>query len=158
MHTPETGPLEQAFLRSSVAAARYDIAALKARAEGRGQAARLFAALAEARRVHAAKALMLLRGRAEDTETALETARRETDAEAQALKANLQAMDESPEAGFLDQFRKTALIHASLLKTVSEDAPAPYHVCTVCGFIFRDSVRGRCPVCGAVHSRFHEVR
>lgn len=151
--------LAEAFLNESVAAARSEIAALKARAEGKPQAERLFKALAVAQNVHADKALMILRGRVEGTDANVAELLEALDKSAAHYKEALDCLKDcpGPAAGFLDQFRRTALNHAGLIRKLDEDKPATYQVCTVCGFMAAGEAPERCPVCNAVPERFAAV-
>ncbi|MGE4468711.1 MAG: rubredoxin-like domain-containing protein [Desulfovibrio sp.] len=151
--------LAEAFVNESVAAARSEIAALRARAEGRVQAERLFKALAVAQKVHADKALMILRGRLEETDGNLAELLEGLDQSATHYKEALACLESAtgPAKGFLDQFRRTAMNHAGLVRGVREDEPGPYQVCTVCGFVCRGEAPERCPVCDAVPERFAAV-
>ncbi|MGE4293902.1 MAG: rubredoxin-like domain-containing protein [Desulfovibrio sp.] len=146
-------------MNESVAAARSEIAALKARAEARPQAERLFKALAVAQKVHAEKALMILRGRVEGTGENLAELLEALEKSAAHYQDALDCLKEcpGPASGFLDQFRRTALNHAGLVRQLDEEKPAAYHVCTVCGFVASGSAPERCPVCRAVPERFAAV-
>lgn len=154
--------LAEAFVNESAAAARSEIAALKARAEGRPQAERLFKALSVAQKVHADKALMILRGRVEGTDKNLGEMVEALERSAAHYKEAMECLESAencsgPAFGFLDQFRRTALNHAGLARLLDEARPAPYHVCTVCGFVAVGRAPERCPVCDAVPERFAAV-
>lgn len=152
--------LASAYLVESVGAARSELAALKAEAEKRPATARLLRAVARARRVHADKALMLLRGRIADTEAnlaGLSDSMEATAARYKQMLAEPAGERSGSVSGFIDQFRRTVLGYRALLSRLGEEEMSEYHVCTVCGFIFEDQVRGRCPVCQAVEAKFERV-
>ncbi|SKA91515.1 Rubrerythrin [Paucidesulfovibrio gracilis DSM 16080] len=148
--------LAEAFINESASAARCEVAALRARAEGRPQAARLLNALAVAQKVHADKALMILRGKLGDTDANLDELLEGLDQSATHYQEALTCLEcaTGPANGFLDQFRRTARNHAGLVRQVDERAPSAYQVCTVCGFVARENAPERCPVCDAVPERF----
>ena len=151
--------LAEAFVNESAAAARSEIAALKARSENRPQAERLFKALGVAQKVHAEKCLMILRGKVESTGENLAELLDSLEKSAAHYKEALDCLAScpGPAGGFLDQFRRTALNHAGLARKLDEEKPAAYHVCTVCGFVAEGDAPQRCPVCQAVPERFASV-
>lgn len=148
--------LLQAFTAESVAAARYEVLALKAAKDGRPAEARLYRALYRALDIHARKALMILRGRAEDPSEDLQRTLAERRA-AQDRAALACATATGASAGILGQLRDTAAGHATILKQFAEGVDEPLYVCKICGYIADKDVPGRCPVCNAVREKFEPV-
>lgn len=114
----EIKTLADAYLTESLAAAKNEIFALKGKAEGHPQVERLFTALAKAQRIHAKKTLMLLHGKAASSvENMAESASILDMLSGQYGQALQQLTDEndSAAAGFLDQFKRTAMNHRALV-------------------------------------------
>lgn len=147
--------LMQSYVEESIAGARCETQALRADKDERPDDARLFRALATARKVHATKALMLLRGRIGDTDEGIDHAlgQIETFVEGyrQAVLSTEVQEDPSVEPT-VTHFLKTALNHQSLLRTGAPQEDL--HVCSICGFIAKGDVPWRCPVCHAVPTQF----
>lgn len=148
--------LAEAYLLESTFAARNEIFARKADHEGRPQAARLFRAMAATQKVHANKALMLLRGKAESTEDNMAMALEDVE-DAGTLFNQLQQEAKGAAQGFLDQFARTVRLHATLIGKSSESEAVSFHVCTVCGFLAENASPATCPVCHAVASKFEPL-
>lgn len=151
--------LAEIFAERSAQSARNTIRALKADKEGRPQEARLFRALANGQHIHAAKALMLLRGQIGSTDDNISAALAEVETSSTALKGMIKtaAMDRnaSAESSFA-HFMKAAYSHSAKLKALAK-SDAVYHVCQICGFISSEGVPERCPICRAVPQQFEEV-
>ncbi|NLI83302.1 MAG: hypothetical protein GX443_16680 [Deltaproteobacteria bacterium] len=148
--------LARALVLESVQAARNEIAALKAHAEGRNAEEKLFRAMEQAQRVHWNKALMLLRGRTGSTDENLE----QTLASLQQSLSSYMAMLENtdgPARGMADQLVRTTRNHMVLVRQVASRPPGTYHVCGICGFIAYDQAPERCPVCRALQEKFAVV-
>lgn len=151
--------LAAAYLNEAVSAARCEVLALKAKAEGQPQTERLFKALANAQQAHATKALWVLRGKAGNTADNLERtgeALGESVSEYRDMVG--QCADGATIKSILEQFHKTAMNHQGLVRLVDEAKPGPYHICQVCGFVMKDKVPERCPVCDAVPRKFQTVQ
>ena len=147
------------YAERSAEAARNDIRALKGDKEGRHQEALLFRALANGQRIHASKALMLLRGRIGATDENLASAAAEVEVTSEMLKAmsKLAATERAaPIESSMIQFMKAAYSHSAKLKSVGKKDEA-YLVCQICGFISSDGVPDRCPICHAVPQQFSAV-
>jgi len=154
-----TKNLAEIFALRSTESARNEIRALRADKEGRAGEARLFRALANAQHIHAAKALMLLRGRIGTTDDNLASATQEVEETSVSLRGMIKtAATEraAPIESSLVQFMKSSHSHSAKLKGV-EKAGEVYHVCQICGFISSDGVPGRCPICRAVPQQFQTV-
>lgn len=146
------------FALRSVESARNQVRALKADKEGRGREARLFRALANAQQVHAAKALMLLRGVIGDTDGNLSSAEAAVESSSKALRSMIKvAVKErsAPEESSMTQFMKASYSHSATVKSTEQEEA--YQVCQICGFISSDGVPERCPVCRAVPQQFQAV-
>ena len=157
--------LAYAFAAESKASTRNATFARKADLDGYAQIARLFRAVAEAESVHARRYLMLMRGKIGSTEENLETAFQNE------IKANVDeypqlikdASDEGKKIPFqaFSQARDVEDRHAELYKKAMNDMLADrqteYYVCQVCGYINEDEAPEKCPICGAVKSKFKRV-
>lgn len=170
LNTPLSEPLEQAlragFAGESKAAVRNQAFAAKARQEGYGQVARLFAAVAEAERVHAAEYLKYLEGVIGATEENLRAAfeseiKAKQDYYPELIKT---AFDEKREdvAWSLIRARDVEGRHADLYKAalsaLAGDRAVRYHVCQVCGYVFdTDDLPDNCPVCRAARDKFKAI-
>ncbi len=148
--------LARAFVMEALAAARHEIAALRAQADGRTGQARLFRALAMAERVHWNKALMVLRGKTSTTDENLNGASQFLEEAVLAYKAMLESA-EGPARGLIDQFLRTSRNHLGLLGKSPEREVSAYQVCQICGFIARENVPEHCPVCRALPEKFQRV-
>lgn len=157
--------LGYAFAAESKASIRNAAFAKKADMDNYSQIARLFRAVSDAESVHARRYLLLMRGKIGSTEENLETAFQNE------IKANVEeypklikeASDEGNE-GVLRAFSQSRDVegrHSELYKKAMNDMLADrrteYHVCQVCGYISEDGAPEKCPVCGAVKSKFKLV-
>jgi rubrerythrin len=155
MHTTSS-PLEAVYLTETTQAARLELFALRADNEARPRLAIMLRAVARAKKVHAAKALMQLRGKIGSTEENLTEAQAMLEALPATMREWMEAA-EGPQEALISQCMKTAMNHASLTKRLNEDSEMPYHVCTVCGFIAMGDMPERCPVCRALPSKFETL-
>lgn len=157
--------LAYAFAAESKAAVRNEAFAQKADSEGYPQIARLFRAISEAESVHARRYLRLMRGKIGSTEENLERAfqneiRANVDEYPNLIK---EASDEGKESAMtaFSQSRDVESRHAELYKKAMNDMLAErqttYYVCQVCGYVSEDAAPDRCPVCGAVKTKFKLV-
>lgn len=156
----QMNPLAEAFVAEAMEAAKDRMRALKAKQEGKTTEAKLFTALADARDVHTARALMLLRGKTASTPENLELSEQVTKSLAQALYPamldTLRETDDTAHASVALHFMKTAMNHAGRIRMVEKSA-GEYSVCTVCGFIADGPIPEECPVCHAVPKKFSAV-
>jgi len=157
--TESDNNLARAFATESINASKNAMRALKAEKDGRGNEAKLFRALASGQQVHANKALMLLRGRIDDTDTNLSAASQAIDLAIETYRATIMtaATDRATaiESSFI-HFMKTARNHKMILDQVNT-SDGVYHVCQICGFIAQGEVPERCPVCRAVPQQFEAI-
>jgi rubrerythrin len=157
--------LKEAFAGESKAHVRNLAFAKQAEKDELPQIAKLFRAVAEAERVHAAEYLKYLEGEIRDTEQNL-TAAFENE-----IKANTEiypplikeALDLNREdvAGSFSRAKDVEDRHAKLYKDalaamVSEEE-REYHVCQICGYVFDNEVPDECPVCKAKKANFKKI-
>jgi rubrerythrin len=159
--------LQAAFAGESQANRMYLVFAAKADAEGHAQIARLFRAAAAAETVHA-NAHFRVMGGAKDTQENLRAAiAGEKHEFTEMYPQFLEEAEAEGDRGAVVSFRNANAvekIHHDLYTKALEslaggkDLPAAaIHVCDVCGNTVVGAVPDRCPVCGALQSKFREV-
>jgi len=157
--------LREAFAGESKAHVRNLAFAKKAERDELPQIAKLFRAVSEAERVHAAEYLKYLEGEISDTETNLSTAfENEIKANAEIYPPLVkQAMDLKRDdvAGSFSRAKDVEERHAELYKDalnamVSDEEP-DYYVCQVCGYVFNKDLPDQCPVCRATKDNFKKI-
>lgn len=148
--------LATAFVLESVAAAKNEIRARKAKSEARSKAARLLRALTRAQSVHSNKGLMLLRGKISSTDDNLADLMQTLERSVVTYEGILEEV-EGAARGFVDQLLRTTRNHLGLLRKYNEQEEKTYCVCQICGFIAIDKVPEHCPVCQAVKEKFLEI-
>jgi rubrerythrin len=157
--------LAYAFAAESKAAVRNGAFARKADMENYPQIARLFRAVSDAESVHARKYLMLLRGKVGSTEENLERAfQNEIRANVEEYPKLIKDAGDEGAKGALNAFSQARDVesrHAELYKKAMSDMLADrqtdYYVCQSCGYVSEDEAPERCPICGAVTTRFKLV-
>ncbi len=153
--------LEQALARATVAAARLEVFAQKAHAEGQLREAALFAALAASAQVHARRFTLLLRGKVANTEANLaETVGELLPGLEQDYAAWAADQTGSAVAGSaLDQTIQAMARQAELAKELEsgQGGDAAYLVCPVCGWLTRGAAPEHCPVCGCIADKFQTM-
>ncbi len=157
--------LAYAFAAESKASVRNEAFARKADMENYHQIARLFRAVSDAESVHARKYLLLMRGKVGSTEENLERAfQNEIRANVDEYPKLIKDADDEGEKGALSAFshaRDVESRHADLYKKAMNDMLADrqtdYYVCQICGYINEDEAPEKCPICGAVTTRFKLV-
>jgi len=154
--------LEQALARAMVAAARLEVFAQKAHAEGHPREAALFAALAASAQVHARRFTLLLRGKVAGTEANLAETAGELlpglEQDYAAWASNDQ--DGNAVAGSaLDQTTQATARQAELAKDLErgQGSGAAYLLCPVCGWLARGEAPDNCPVCGCIAAKFQTM-
>lgn len=157
--------LKRVFAEESKAHVRNMAFARRAEQDELPQIAKLFRAVAEAERVHAAEFLKYLEGVIGDTEENLKTSFENE------IKANTegypplvkQALDLEREdvAGSLSRAKDVEERHAELYKAalnaMMADEEPEYHVCRVCGYVFDKEPPDRCPVCRVTKDNFRKI-
>jgi len=157
--------LKEAFAGESKAHVRNLAFAQKAEADGFPQVARLFKAVAEAERVHAAEYLKYLEGVIGETEDNLKAAfEREIKAKTDIYPPLIQeafSLKREDVAWSFSRSRDVEERHAKLYKDALDamitEKETEYHVCQVCGYIFEADLPDECPVCRAKKENFNRV-
>ena len=164
---PKVEPLvKAAFAAESKAYVRNQAFSQKAASEGYVQIARLFSAVAEAERVHAAEYLKYMEGVVGSTEENLKTAfENEIKAAAEGytpfIKEAIAAGREDLSWSFIrarDVEQHHAKLYKNALSAMSVERDVEYHVCQVCGYVFDGSLPERCPVCRAEQDKFKIIK
>jgi len=158
--------LQAAFAGESQANRKYLAFAAKADAEGRPQIAKLFRAVAAAETVHAHAHLRAMKGIGDtkaNLEEAIAGAHHEFTQMYPPYLEEAEAEGNRPAAISFRYALEVEKIHhelyTSALKALSqgEDLPAgAIHVCEVCGHTVFGDVPDKCPVCGAVKTKYRE--
>ena len=154
--------MKEAFAGESKAHMRNLAFAQKAADEGFSQIARLFRAVAEAERVHAAEYLKYLEGVIGTTEENLKTAfENEMRAKTEIYPALIResfALKREDAAWSFSRSRDVEERHAQLYKNalaaLLSDQEVGYHVCQVCGYVVERDLPEECPVCRAKKDNF----
>jgi rubrerythrin len=159
--------LQAAFAGESQANRKYLAFAAKAAAEGRPQIAKLFRAVAAAETVHAHALLRVMKG-VGDTRQNLQAAMEGEEYEFTEMYPKfVQEAETEGQKGAVFSFRNAMAvekIHYGLYTKALEalsggrdlETTAIY-VCDVCGHTAIGEAPDKCPVCGAVKSKFKEV-
>ncbi len=157
--------LKEAFAGESKAHMRNLAFAKKAAEEGFPQVARLFRAVSEAERVHAAEYLKYLEGVIGDTEENLKTAfeneiKAKTDIYPGFIRDSF-ALKRDDAAWSFSRSRDVEERHAALYKNalgaMITDQEVAYHVCQICGYVFEGDPPDICPVCRAQRKNFKKI-
>ncbi len=166
MHKMTEKNLKDAFSGESEAHMKYLIFSDIAEREGKPNVARLFRAVAEAEKAHAAHHLRLIGGIADTGENLKEALSGETfEVEEMylAYDAVAKLQDEKAAQRSIDYALKAEKIHADMYKKASDKVGKgedieidKIYVCTICGHTREGSALDRCPVCGAGSDKFKE--
>ena len=158
---PPENPLARALALAARNGARSEAQALVADLRGGPAVARLLRAVAASRQVHARRALLQLRGKvAGELDGVLDEFAGENQAALEEYVHLAAQAGPGPVAGLLEQCRKVESTYAGRLSQ-AQRAPEPpevYHVCGVCGFLSPERAPERCPICGAVRTKFKPVK
>ena len=169
LNQPLTADLEAvvktAFAAESKAHVRNQAFAAKADQEGYPDAARLFRAVAEAERVHAAEYLKYMEGAIGTTEENLQAAfenevMAHTQGYAPLIKKSVEAKREDLHwslARARDVEDRHARLYKAALSAMAADREIVYHVCQVCGYVFDGTLPDACPVCRAGRENFKKI-
>ncbi len=159
--------LQEAFAGESQAHVKYTVYAELAERERLSNVARLFRAAAFSEQMHAANHLRALKGAGktlQNLEAALAGETFEID-EMYPVYVEVATLQEEPRArrsmeDALAAEKEHARLYMEAFESVVEGNDVTLTklwVCDVCGFTLEgDDAPERCPVCGAVHSRFRE--
>lgn len=152
--------MENLFVEQSIAAARAEIFALKAKKEGRPRVFSFFAAIAESRLVRARRFLRLLRGTVGNNEENLKEVF-ENDGKKEALARFIIDAETEGMNIFEHGLEQALMVEkgiSRLKKYASCDEDVSYRVCGVCGHIHvGDEAPDNCPVCNAIKSKFKKI-
>ncbi|MGM0770949.1 MAG: rubrerythrin family protein [Halobacteriota archaeon] len=159
-----TENLKEAFAGESMANRKYLAFAKMADKEGFTKIAKLFRAAAYAETVHAHNHLKVL-GEVKSTEENLQGAiAGETMEFNEMYPAFIEEAEKEGNKKAVRSFdlaNKVEMIHAELyqkaLDNMDDKEDVDYYVCEVCGYTVEGEAPERCPVCGAVHSKFTKV-
>lgn len=157
--------LRYAFAGESKAHVRNLAFARRAERDELPQIAKLFRAVAEAERVHAAEYLKYLEGEIGDTEQNLTTAfENEIKANSEIyppLIKEAMAFNREDVAGSFSRAKDVEDRHAKLYKdalaAMVSDEETDYQVCQVCGYVFEGTPPDECPVCRAKRQNFKKI-
>ncbi len=164
---PTRENLQAAFAGESQANRKYLAFAAKAEAEGHSQIARLFRAVAAAETVHAHAHLRVMKG-VGDTKQNLQAAIEGEQYEFTEMYPKfVHEAEAEAQKGALNSFRNAMAVekthhglYAEALVALNggKDMPeAAIYVCDICGHTAVGEAPDKCPVCGAVKSRFRKV-
>jgi len=154
--------LKEAFAGESKAHMRNLAFAKKAEEDGFPQIARLFRAVADAERVHAAEFIKYLEGVIGETEDNLKAAfENEIKAKTDIYPPFIQeafALQREDVAWSFSRSRDVEERHAKLYKdalaALIKEQETEYYVCQVCGYVFDADLPDECPVCRAKKENF----
>jgi len=157
--------LKEAFAGESKAHVRNLAFGKKAEEDGFPQVARLFKAVAEAERVHAAEYLKYLEGVIGETEDNLKAAfeseiKAKTDIYPPLIQEAFSLKREDVAWSFSrsrDVEERHAKLYKDALDAMITEKETEYHVCQVCGYIFEADLPDECPVCRAKKENFKRV-
>jgi rubrerythrin len=153
------------FAEESKAHVRNLAFARKADQEELPQIGKLFRAVAEAERVHAAEYIKYFEGMIGDTEENLQASFEEeikdnTENYPPLIKRALE-LDREDVAGSFSRAKDVEERHAELYKdalnAMMSDEESEYHVCQVCGYVFNRELPDECPVCRATKDNFKKI-
>lgn len=163
-----TDDLLAAFAGESQANRKYLAFAKKAETDGHPQIARLFRAAAHAETIHALSHLRVLGGVKTTTEN-LEAAIAGENYEAVTMypdfikgaeaEGNKRAINSFSDAMEVEKVHESLYREAlEMLQNGVKFEDFDYYVCPVCGFVHKRSAPEKCPVCGALGSKFEVIR
>lgn len=156
--------LKEAFAGESMANRKYLAFAKMADKEGFSQIAKLFRAAAAAESVHAHNHLRVM-GEVKSTEENLQEAiAGETMEFSEMYPAFIEEAEKEGNKKAVRSFdlaNQVEKVHAELyqkaLDNMDDNEEVDYYVCEICGYTVEGEAPERCPVCGAVHSKFTKV-
>lgn len=159
--------LQEAFAGESQANRKYLFFAEKADEAGNTRVARLFRAAAEAETVHARnhlKALGEIKSDKENLEAAIGGEHHEFTTMYPAFIDEANKENESVAHRSFDLANKVEKVHHGLFKDMLKNlhdgqakSATPFYVCQVCGNTWEGEAPDRCPICGALRSRYKQI-
>lgn len=155
------GVLAQAFAGEAKAAVRLEVFADKAREEGYPQMAKLFKVIAHSEKIHATRALRLLKeikGTEENLAASFESETKVAGVAYDGFLRVAEAEGNAAAALFFSQSRDVEDTHVKLYKEamghLMAERETGYFVCGVCGYVADQVCPAECPVCGATAAEF----
>ena len=157
--------LMAAFAGESQANRKYLAYAKKADDEGYAQVARLFRAAAAAETVHALTHFRTAGGVKSTEENLKDAVAGEHYENSEMYPAFIKDAEAEGDAKALKSFtwaNEVEKIHEMLYKEALETLGKPgetydYYICPICGFTHARSAPEKCPVCGALGSKFEKI-
>ena len=157
--------LKEAFAGEAKAHVRNLAFAKKAEEDGFPQIAKLFKAVGEAERVHAAEYLKFLEGVIGETEDNLRAAfeseiKAKTDIYPPLIQEAFSLKREDVAWSFSrsrDVEERHAKLYKDALEAMITEKETAYHVCQVCGYVFDGDLPDECPVCRAKKESFKRM-
>ncbi len=157
--------LKQAFAGESQAHRKYLAFAQKADEEGYRQVAKLFRAVAHAEAIHAANHLKAMSGigaTADNLKVAIEGENYESVTMYPAFVADAEVEGEKKALRSFQWALEVENVHETLyrqaLANLGGEAPeGDYYVCPICGYTHLGAAPDKCPVCGALGSKFERI-
>jgi rubrerythrin len=162
---PEPVDVSTAFALEAASAARNRLySAVLKRKKSAAALAHLLTAIADSEETHTRRILMHMRGKLGEPQKHIEMLTR-SKYEAYArqypqIADRLEKSGSKTAAEAFEQFGEVAKNHYDLLIAVTggkSATPTDYFVCGVCGYIATGEAPAKCPVCGAVTSKFRLV-
>jgi rubrerythrin len=151
--------LALAYAGLVAAAARNRLYAARLRKDARTPSADLLIAVAGSEEVQSRRILMHLRGKISDPQIYIsELAQNKFKAYSNQfpkISSLLRQAGQRTAAEAVEQFGEVAQNHYDLLVAAREtETQTDFYICQVCGYIAVDEPPLKCPVCGAVRSKF----
>lgn len=156
--------MANAYVESMVSAALNKLYSARLKKDGKQGLAKLLNAVAIAEEINARRMLMHLRGKVEDPgvyikdlvkikkESFLEKCPR--------ISKALKEIGKDTASEAFGQFGEVARTHFELIQKVNKKeaaAASSYYVCAACGYVSENEAPEKCPVCGAVKSKFKSI-
>ncbi|MCC6146057.1 MAG: rubrerythrin family protein [Anaerolineaceae bacterium] len=162
-----TEDLLAAFAGEAQANRKYTAFAKKAEIDGHPQIARLFRAAAHAETVHALSHLRVLGGvktTAENLEAAIAGENYEVVTMYPEFISNAEKEDHKRAINSFSDAMEVEKVHEEMyrealdmLQNGVKFEDFDYYVCPVCGYVHKRSAPEKCPVCGALGSKFEVI-
>lgn len=157
--------LAEAFAMDSKLSARIDAYALRADRDGDPFAARLFRAVSETEAVHARRYLRLMRGKIGSTDENIERlVEHELKGALEAYENRISASKQEDRKVVEHAFKQSRGVIKRLIGLIKKASGASighgvdtYFVCQICGNIESGECPGKCPVCGAIPTKFKRI-
>ncbi len=150
-----------AFAMMSKSSALNKLYAAKVKREKNILFSKLLFSISRSETIHARRSLMYIRGKLIDSTEYLKhllyvKQKNFSIKYPEISKLSIDAGKKKASEAF-DQFSKVEKVHLKLLKETlngSADESAKYYVCHICGYIAKDEIPPKCPICNAVQEKF----